>query len=505
MTSLPWYRRGWIAVLAAVVFPPLGLALLFLVPGLGVIKRLLSVGLVLCLALAHLMLLWGLRFQADGSVYRPIPYFQNPERHYAEIERRSAEDRRAAVPAPAAAATPAAAAQPADSASTSSSAPWPAYFGPNRDGRYTETPILTQWPEKGLTQLWRRPVGGGYSSIIVAENLALTLEQRRDQEVLAAYDLSTGRERYAVAWKGFFRESMGGDGPRSTPSYDHGLVYVLGAEGELRCVRASSGQPVWRTNILTDAGARNIEWGMAASPLVVDNMVVVLPGGAAGRSVAAYEKLTGKLLWSALDDKAAYVSPVVATLAGRRQLVVVTSVRVAGLTLDGGKLLWDYPWRTQYDTNSTQPLFPAPDRFLISSGYDHGAALVQIEPDGSGFRAKELWQSKAMKNKFNSSVLREGVVYGLDEGILAAMDAATGQRLWKGGRYGYGQLLLAGSHLVVLTESGEVVLVKAEPAAHQEIARFEAVSGKTWNPPALAQGYLLVRNATEMACYRIAP
>jgi outer membrane protein assembly factor BamB len=341
--------------------------------------------------------------------------------------------------------------------------------------------------------------------MIVAESLVLTIEQRRDQEVLAAYDASTGRERYTVSWKGDFREAMGGDGPRSTPTYDHGLVYALGAEGELRCVRAASGQPVWRTNILTDAGAKNIEWGMAASPLVVDNLLIVLPGGSGGQSVVAYDKLTGKRLWSALDDKAAYVTPVVATLAGQRQLVVVTAPRVVGLTVEQGKLLWEYPWRTEYDVNSAQPLFPAPDRFLISSGYDHGAALVQIERDGAAFRARELWQSKAMKNKFNSSVLREGVVYGLDDGILAAMDAATGKRLWKGGRYGFGQLLLAGAHLVVLTESGEVVLVEANPAAHRELARFEALSGKTWNVPALAQGRLYVRNTTDLACYRIAP
>jgi outer membrane protein assembly factor BamB len=170
-----------------------------------------------------------------------------------------------------------------------------------------------------------------------------------------------------------------------------------------------------------------------------------------------------------------------------------------GLTPDGAKILWEHPWKTEYDTNSALPLVAGPNRLILTAGYDHGAAMLEISAQG----ARAVWTSRAMKCKFNNAVLHEGVVYGLDEGILAAMDASTGQKRWKGGRYGYGQLLLAGDHLVVLTESGEVALVKASPERHEEIAKFSAIDGKTWNVPAMAEGLLLVRNTTEMACFRV--
>jgi outer membrane protein assembly factor BamB len=384
-------------------------------------------------------------------------------------------------------------------------APWPAFYGPNQDGHYTETPILTTWPGKGLKEEWRRPVGGGYASMVVAEGLVFTIEQRRAEEVAAAYDFATGRQRWSSSWAGDFREAMGGPGPRATPTYDDGRLYVLGAEGEFRCLDARSGKLLWRKNILEDNGAANIQWAMSAAPLVVDGKVIVLPGGPNGRSIVAYDKVTGARVWSVLDDKAAYASPVVLTLDGERQIVALTTERAVGLAIADGRLLWETPWKTSYDVNSAMPIQTAPNQFILSSGYGTGAKLVEIARDGDRFSARDLWASQAMKAKFNNFVLHDGVIYGLDDGILAAMDVATGKRLWKGGRYGFGQLLLAQGHLIVTTEQGEVVLVRANPAKLEEVARFGALDGKTWNVPALAEGRLLVRNTTEMACYRIAP
>jgi outer membrane protein assembly factor BamB len=266
---------------------------------------------------------------------------------------------------------------------------------------------------------------------------------------------------------------------------------------------AVNGKTIWRKNILEDNAAANITWGMANSPLIVGNALIVLPGGSAGRSVLAYEKTSGTRLWSALDDRASYTSPMLVNLNGKPQLLVVTATRAVGLSPDQGNLLWEYPWRTEYDINSAQPIIVASNRFFISAGYGHGSAVVELTPDGDRFEAKTIWQNIRMKNRFNSSVLFEGHVYGLDEGILACVDVANGEQKWKGGRYGYGQLLLASGHLVILAESGDVVLVKATAEGHQEIASFSAISGKTWNHPVISDGFLLVRNTTEMACYRI--
>ena len=389
---------------------------------------------------------------------------------------------------------------------------WPDFRGPLRDGRYTETPIRTTWPRAGLPQLWKQPIGGGYASFVVAGGRAFTIEQRRSQEVVAAYDVLTGREVWTHRWDAEFRESMGGDGPRATPTYHEGRIYALGALGELQCLDAGTGALVWRRNVLSDNNARNLDWGMSASPLVVDDKVIVLPGGSRGQSVVAYNTATGAPIWKALSDTQAYTSPMLVTLGSVRQILVVSALRIVGLTPEDGRLIWEYPWVTDIGISVAQPLVfnerpdgRGADRVFLSASYGHGAALLEVTRTGDTLAARLLWENQRMKNKFSSSVLHDGYIYGLDESILACLAAATGELMWKGGRYGYGQIMLAGDHVIVLTEDGEVVLVNATPARHEEIAKFSAIDGKTWNHPMIADGRLLVRNLREMAAFDILP
>ncbi|HYE63990.1 MAG TPA: PQQ-binding-like beta-propeller repeat protein [Pyrinomonadaceae bacterium] len=381
---------------------------------------------------------------------------------------------------------------------------WTDFRGPGRDGRYDELMVKTNWPTGGLPLLWRQPVGGGYASFVIAEGRAFTIEQRRRQEVVAAYDVETGRELWAHGWQAEFKESMGGDGPRATPTWNAGRLYALGATGEFRCLEAKTGKVIWSRNILSDNRAGNLQWGMSAAPLIVDDKVIVLPGGALDNSVVAYNKLTGAPVWKALSDQASYTSPMLVTLAGRRQILVVTARRAVGLAPEDGSLLWETPWENQAGINVSQPIIVDQNRFFISAGYGKGAALVEVTGTGKSFTARKVWEHNSMKNKFNSSVLHDGHIYGLDEGILTCIDVGTGARKWKGGRYGYGQvLLLASGHLLITTEDGEIVLVKATPEQHTELAKFSALEGRTWNNAAIANGRLLVRNTTEMACYNL--
>src|SRR5829696_6661511 len=388
-----------------------------------------------------------------------------------------------------------AAAQPAPSRNY-----WTNFRGPKRDGKYDETPVSTNWPANGLPIIWKQPVGVGHSSFAVADGKAYTIEQRRNQEVVAAYDLGTGRELWAQKWNAEYTDSTG-DGPRSTPTWDQGRIYALGATGELRCLDANTGAVIWGKNILSDNQARNLPWAMAASPLIVDDKVIVLPGGANGKSVVAYNKMTGAPVWKVLDDPQAYVSPMLMDLAGRRQIVVVSSFRVVGLAPENGSLLWSYSWGTEMGINVSQPIMVDQNRFFISSGYGKGAALVEVKGSGNSYTATTIWENNNMKNKFNSSVLHNGYVYGLDEGILVCLDVNTGERKWKDGRYGYGQVLLAGEDLIITTDKGEIALVKASPDKYTEVARFSALQGQTWNYPAIASGRLLIRNSNEMAAY----
>ena len=235
---------------------------------------------------------------------------------------------------------------------------------------------------------------------------------------------------------------------------------MLGATGEFRALDAGTGRTLWRTDILADAGAGNLDFGMSASPLVVDNTVVVLAGGANGQSVVAYDRQSGKRVWGALDDGASYSSPMLVTLAGVRQILTFTSTRLVGLSPENGRLLWELPWRA--GNQASQPLIAGPDRVFISADAGIDAAMLQVAAGADGqLTVRELWRTNRMNNHFTSSVLHDGFIYGLDESILACIEASTGDLKWKGGRYGYGQVMLASGHLIVLTEEGELALVRA--------------------------------------------
>jgi len=482
-----------------------------------------KIGIVLGLALtiavvaAGVMYLIGLRVVLDGGG-SPTLHFPRSAEEQADVIARHRDAQRQAASgsttssSPAAPASPAPAADPppatavaktAESAVATKLPPyWTDFRGPARDGHYRQQPIRTDWPASGLQPVWKEPVGGGYASFVTANGTAFTIEQRAAKEVVAAYDIATGRELWTHAWDAKFQETMGGDGPRATPTWHDGRLYALGASGELRCLDAFTGKQLWRTNILEDAVASNLQWGMSAAPLVVDDKVVVVPGGQNGKSVIAYDRLSGRQVWAALDDTAAYSSPMLVTLAGIRQILVFSASRLMGISPDRGDVLWEYPWTTQYGVNASQPLLLDDHRIFVSTGYGTGAAAIELAPAANGrLSVRELWRTNRMKNQFTSSVLHEGFIYGLDEAILACLDASTGELKWKGGRYGYGQVMLASGHLIVLTEGGELALVRATPQNHQEIARFPAIEGKTWSHPALSEGFLLVRNINEMAAF----
>jgi outer membrane protein assembly factor BamB len=512
--STPWYRSLTTLIAATIVMPPLGLVLLW--TRRETAKRARIVG-TLCIVLLGAGYLFAYRLWNNSG----------NEAHYATLEQHRAQQKLEASAPPAGAATAsanpsqsAASATPQSGAGTSANAAVPAtapetasahatrnywtnFRGPDRDGRYDEMEVLTKWPAEGLSLIWKQPIGVGYSSFTIADGRAYTIEQRRRQEVVAAYDLATGRELWIQAWNAEFKDETG-DGPRSTPTWEDGRLYALGATGELRCLDARTGGVIWGKNILSDNQAQNLPWAMAASPLIVDEKVIVLPGGTAGKSVVAYNKMSGAPVWKVLNDTQAYVSPILVTLAGRRQIIVESAERVVGLTPENGSLLWSYPWGTDHGINVSQPIIVDKNRFFVSSGYGKGAALVEVTGNGNSLTARTVWENINMKNKFNSSVLHQGYVYGLDEGILTCLDVNTGERKWKGGRYGYGQILLASGHLIVMSDTGELVLLRATPDQQTEVARFKAIEGKTWNVPAIAGGRLLVRNANEMAAYNIA-
>jgi outer membrane protein assembly factor BamB len=280
-------------------------------------------------------------------------------------------------------------------------------------------------------------------------------------------------------------------------------VYAFGVDGWLRALDLASGRLLFERDVLGENSGRAPDHGLASSPLVVDGLVVVVAGGPHGRSLVAYDAVTGEPRWSGGDAGAGYSSPLVATLAGVRQIVVFNLQGLVGHDVGTGEVLWTDTWPARPEKVS-QPVVLGDDRLFASMGYGVGGRLVQVARGGDGgLEAKVLWETRRLKAKFTQVVEHEGFLYGLDEGVMVCLDPADGERRWKRGRYGHGQVLLVDDLLLVQAEDGEVVLVDPNPEELTEVARFPAVRGKTWATPALAGDLLIVRSETEAACYRM--
>ena len=362
--------------------------------------------------------------------------------------------------------------------------------------------LSTDWIARPPRLLWRQPIGEAWSGFAVVGDRAVTLEQHGPEERVTCYELATGRLLWSHGDRVRWEDPLGGPGPRATPAIAGGRVYALGGTGLLNVLDLATGKRIWSTDILEDAAASIPTYGVSASPLVLGDVVIVVAGGAGGRSLVAYDRETGEQAWAGGDAPAAYSSPFLAELNGRPQLLVLNGTALSAHDPSDGTVLWtqDWPGQTQ---RVAQPVLLPGDRVFVSTGYGIGGKLFHIVDDGGALRSETVWENLNLKAKFSNVVHRGGYLYGLDDGILVSIDLADGRRAWKRGRYGHGQILLAGDILVVLSERGEVALVDASPEAFRELARAKAIDGKTWNHPALAGRYLLVRNDREAACLEL--
>lgn len=385
------------------------------------------------------------------------------------------------------------------------------FLGSQRDGHVPDIQLLPDWEATPPKELWRHPVGLGWSSFAVVGRGAVNLEQRGEHECVVCYDLHSGRELWVHRETVRFEDEHG-DGPRSTPTIVDGRVYSMGAAGTLTCLDFTTGELQWKVETLADSNAENLLWGMSGSPLVFEGKVVVTPGGSAGSAVC-FDADSGTELWRAGDDPGGYASPVLADIGGQSQILSFNGAGLRAFTREG-EATWLLPWLTQGEqqrVNVAQPIVlpvsgTATDasQILISSGYGNGTALVSVRQAEEGqWQVETVWHSQRLKSKMSNFILAGEHVYGLDSGILTCIDVQSGQRVWKRGRYGHGQLLMTGQWLLIQAESGDVVLVRATPEAFEEVTRFPALQGKTWNNMALAGNILVVRNDHEAAAYEL--
>jgi outer membrane protein assembly factor BamB len=398
---------------------------------------------------------------------------------------------------------------------------YPRFLG--ADGRATVTGIelTTDWDETPPRELWRNKIGAGWSAFSIVGDYAVTQEQRGKLEYVVCYDLLTGETLWVHSDKGRHNDALGGVGPCATPTIDEGRVYTQGAFGMLNCLNGKTGKVIWSKNIIKDHKADYITWGRSGSPLVVKNKVIVSAGGPGGNSLVAYDKLTGGVIWNAGNDRAAYGSPVYAVLGGVPQVLTINEGWLRGHRASDGEILWSYAWPSNSDATSStsNPVVLDGSFVFLSKGYGHGCAMIAVQRDADEFRVKVVQRSgRLMHTKMTNVVVSGDYIFGLSGGILECIriDKPTVEqmirdefrptdfkRMWKGGRYGHGQIMVAGQVILVVTEEGELVLVEMTPDRHRELADYQALDGKTWNNPALSGKYLLVRNHLEAACFEL--
>jgi outer membrane protein assembly factor BamB len=407
-------------------------------------------------------------------------------------------------------------------AATASPLDYPGFLGLGRMGRADGVQLVPDWNAHPPQLLWRQALGAGWSGFAVLGDLAVTMEERGPSTGLYAYSLASGDPLWAHTWPGTFAQSLAGPGPRCTPSIAQGRVYAQDAHGLLVCVAAADGKLIWEHQLREEYGVSqaqetgNVLYGRSNSPLVTDGMVIVPGGGdpdAKQVGLAAFDALTGEALWESPARQLSYASPTRATLAGVDQILTVNEGSVSGHDPRDGHILWEYPWPSgsSADSAASQPVPLPPDGVLISKGYGLGAMRLRLTPvAGDALEVTALWhERRLLRTKLTNVVLHGGFAYGLSDGILECADLERGRRVWKGGRYGHGQILGSGDLLLVQTEEGQVILREASPEARPgtpgaDLGRIDALDGKAWNNMALAGDVLLVRNGREASAWRLA-
>jgi outer membrane protein assembly factor BamB len=398
--------------------------------------------------------------------------------------------------------------------SSARAADWSQFRGPNHDGSSPEK-ILTAWPPGGLRQIWKTPLKDGFSAISVGGGEAFTLVTREvdgaDQEVCVALDANSGQELWAqplgVAQfdgggeKGT-PDNDGGDGPRSTPSYADGKVYTYSSRMVLQCFDAKTGKQIWASNIIKDHAGHNIHWESAASPLI-DGGLVFVAGGGPGESLLAFDKDDGHVVWKGQDEKMTQSTPVAATILGARQIIFYTQSGLVSVAPKTGAVLWRYPFRFQTAT-AMSPVVCG-DIVFCSAAYGVGSSACRIAKAGDGFSATRLWYQpqNVFASHWSTPVCYKGFLYGIfgqakfGKAPLGCVNVATGQLVWSHEGFGPGGCTLVNGNILVLSDAGDLVLVKANPSAYTEVARSHVLAGKCWNSAGVSNGRIYARSTKE--------
>ena len=380
---------------------------------------------------------------------------------------------------------------------------WSQFRGNQQASRQNGLQFSTDWSANPPEELWRVPVGPGWSSFVVAGNLLFTQEQLGDNETVVCYSAESGKEIWKQEIESRFYDPLGGPGPRATPTLAHGGLFVMGANGELQRLDPKTGEHIWTADIREVADREPPAWGFSSSPLVTDDCVIVHAGGADEKGTLAFDIETGNLKWSTAAGDHSYSSPQSWSYEGKQYVLMLTNTGLNVLDAQSGESQLDYDW-PYGGYRVLQPQIFDGNCVLLAT-QEMGTRLIRLVPSDSGFSAEEVWTCQQFKPDFNDFVIHEGHLYGFDGKIFASVDLKTGKRNWKGGRYGKGQVLLLANSgaLLIITEKGEAVVIPTDPTGHRELTKLQVLHARTWNHPVVVNDRLYVRNSEEAACYRL--
>lgn len=390
-------------------------------------------------------------------------------------------------------------------AGVAAAADWPQFLGPDRNGVYSGPPLATSWPATGPRVVWKKRVGAGFAGPVVAGNRLILFHRVAREEVVESLDAPTGMPQWRYAYPTAYRDDFGFDeGPRAVPVVANGRVYTFGAEGQLSAIDLATGRLVWNVDTVRQFGVRKGYFGAAGSPLVEDGRVMANVGGKlAGQSgtkdagIVAFNADTGAVLWTATNHEASYSSAVGATIGGQRRAVFFTRDGLVGLEPATGRVVFEKRWRSRSaaSVNAATPLVVG-DLIFVSATYETGAAVLRVQ----GSQLTELWSGdEALSNHYATAVHHNGILYGFHgrqeyNPSFRAVDLKTGAVKWSTDQFHAGSVTLAGDQLLIVRETGELVLAAATPQAFRPIARAQILPATVRSFPALSDGFLYVRN-----------
>ena len=378
-------------------------------------------------------------------------------------------------------------------------AAWPAFRGAARDSKVGGDNAPLDWNAAPPTERWRLTMGPGWSSFIHVGERLFTQEQRGEGELTTAYDAASGDLLWQSAVDARFNEVVAGPGPRATPSYANGVLVVQGATGILSAMDAASGSLLWQWDLRKEVNAPLPVWGFSGSPLIVGDRVVVYAGGDDPNGLIAYDLVSGRVLWQVATRGMNFSSPQPIRMEG--QELILFGGGDGFMTIDpaDGEVLWTFKPSEWSGIPIVQAQQVSATDLIVPIGDGAGVARLRATLEGGDWKVEELWSSNRLKPSYNDFLYHQGYLYGFDQNIFTCIDAVTGERQWKRGRYGFGQAVLLEDRgqIIVLSETGEVVLLAANPETHEELGALQVIEGKTWNHPIVVDDVLYVRNGRE--------